>query len=61
MNNQSQSDNNPDESNSSPEQKNQDTVNILSIMEEGNLQKEFFSGQITIEEYHRRKKMLKTV
>ena len=59
MSNQPQPDNNPNESNSTQEQKNPDPVNILSFMEEGNLQKEFFSGQITVEEYQRRKKMLK--
>jgi hypothetical protein len=45
MNKLSQADNNPNDSNSTPEQKNQDTVDIVSFMEEGNLQKEFFPGK----------------
>jgi hypothetical protein len=46
---------------SSPELKIPNPVNIVSFLEEGNLQKCFFSGQITIEEYQRKKKMLKMV
>jgi hypothetical protein len=59
MNNPEQLNNNRNESNYTPEQKNPDQVNILSLLEEGNLQKQFFSGRITIEEYKRKKKMLK--
>ena len=61
MNNLLPPNNDLSESNRPPEQKNPDPVNIMSFMEEGNLQKEFFSGQITVEEYERRKKMLKMV
>jgi hypothetical protein len=61
MNNLLPPNNDLSESDSTPEQKNPDPVNIMSFMEEGNLQKEFFSGQITVEEYERRKKMLKMV
>ncbi|HTA28437.1 MAG TPA: hypothetical protein VK809_11645 [Bacteroidia bacterium] len=46
---------------SAPEQKIPEPVNILFFLEESNLQKRFFSGQITTEEYERKKKKLKIV
>ncbi len=59
MNNQTQFNDNRMEVKSVPEQKKPNPVNILSVLEEGNLQKRFFSGQITVEEYKRKKKILK--
>jgi hypothetical protein len=61
MNNPEQLNYNRNELNNTPEQKKSDQVNILSLLEEGNLQKQFFSGQITIEEYQKRKNMLKII
>lgn len=59
MNNQTQFNNNRNESKNTSGQTILNPVNILSFLEEGNLQKRFFSGQITVEEYQRKKKMLK--
>lgn len=59
MNNQKPLNNNRDELESAPEQKNPNPVNIESFLEEGKLQKRFFSGQITVEEYHRKKRCWK--
>ena len=61
MNNQTQLNNTRNEPKSASEQKIPNPVNILSFLEEGDLQKRFFSGQITVEEYQRKKKILKMV
>ena len=53
--------NNRNEAIISPELKTQKPVNIKLFLEEGNLQKLFFSGQITPEEYRKKKKILKIV
>jgi len=61
MNKQTQFTYNRNESKNTSKQTIPNPVNILSFLEEGNLQKRFFSGQITVEEYQKRKKILKMV
>jgi hypothetical protein len=56
MNNQTKFNNNRNEPKSTSTQKIPNPVNFLSFLEEGNLQKCFFSGQITLEEYKKKKK-----
>ncbi len=59
MNTQRQLNQNLNDITSTPVEKNPNPVNILPFLEIGNLQKCFFSGQITLEEYQKRKRILK--